>query len=275
MPNHASLQQTVLAAILRMLRPMVRILLRHGISHAEFADLAKLAYVDVSAREFAVEGRKQSVSRICVLTGLHRKEVNRVREKLANDDVTVAQLGRSARVISGWRNDPEFCDPSGQPKPLSMECEASFASLVKRYSGDMPVRALYDELLISGSVSDLSNGQVMLQRDSYIPQQSDEKLLQIMGISAADLMHTIEHNLNRADYEASRLQLVVDYNDIPQQHIDAFKRFSQGKTLSMLKELDAWLADHRADSASEPTKRLGFGAYYFENQIEAISRDDG
>ena len=110
MSSNSSLQQTVLAAILRMLKPIVRILLRHGISHAEFAELAKLAYVDVSEHEFGVEGRKQSVSRICVLTGLHRKDVNRIREKLSADDVEIEQLGRSARVISGWRADAEFCD---------------------------------------------------------------------------------------------------------------------------------------------------------------------
>ena len=67
------------AALLKLLRPLVRILLRNGVSHRTFAEIAKWGYVDVAHQEFGLEGRKQSISRVSVLTGLSRKEVMRVR----------------------------------------------------------------------------------------------------------------------------------------------------------------------------------------------------
>ena len=78
--------QALSAAVLRLLRPLVRILLRNGVSYSSFADLAKWVYVDVAMREFGVEGRKQSVSRVSIITGLSRKEVSRVHQLPKPDD---------------------------------------------------------------------------------------------------------------------------------------------------------------------------------------------
>ena len=72
-------QKPLVAAVLRLLRPLARILLRNGVSFSTFSDLAKWTYVDVAAREFGIEGRKQSTSRVSVITGLSRREVMRVR----------------------------------------------------------------------------------------------------------------------------------------------------------------------------------------------------
>ncbi|MBI5906288.1 MAG: hypothetical protein HZB86_12220, partial [Deltaproteobacteria bacterium] len=41
----------IYAAILRILRPVVRLLLRHGIPFGTFADLAKRVYIEVALEE--------------------------------------------------------------------------------------------------------------------------------------------------------------------------------------------------------------------------------
>ena len=74
-PKHA---QALSAATLRLLRPLVRILLRNNVSHRTFAELAKVAYVEVANAEFGIVGKKQTVSRIAILSGLTRKEVQRL-----------------------------------------------------------------------------------------------------------------------------------------------------------------------------------------------------
>ena len=107
------------AALLRLLRPLTRILLRNGISFGAFSDLAKWVYIDVASREFAIEGRKQSVSRVSVITGLSRREVMRVK-KLARPDIVASQKqhNRAARVIAAWRRESDFTDAKGNPAPL-------------------------------------------------------------------------------------------------------------------------------------------------------------
>ena len=241
------MQKTLNNAVIRILTPLVRVLLRHGVSHAEFSDLAKMVYVDVSDKDFQIQGRKQLIARICVLTGLHRKDVNKIKERLENDDLDVEQLGRAARVISGWIKDEDFHDKQGQPAILPLEGSHSFSELVKRYSGDMPVRAIFDELEQSGSVKKNNNNALELVSDAYIPHQSDEKLLQILGISASDLLNTMDFNLNRASDEESRLQLVVDYKDIPLSRIPPFKKHLEHESLSLVKKFNQWLSDNSHD----------------------------
>ncbi|HEY9148836.1 MAG TPA: DUF6502 family protein, partial [Gammaproteobacteria bacterium] len=80
------INKTLAAASLRLLRPLVRILLRNGVSYGAFADWVKWVFVDVADKEFALPGRKQTVSRVSVITGLSRKEVSRVQQLEAADD---------------------------------------------------------------------------------------------------------------------------------------------------------------------------------------------
>jgi Family of unknown function (DUF6502) len=72
------LKRALHAAVLRVLRPLVRLLLHHGVPYETFADLARWVYVDGAYKEFALANRKQSTSRVSVITGLNRKEVARL-----------------------------------------------------------------------------------------------------------------------------------------------------------------------------------------------------
>ena len=99
------------AAVLRLLRPLVRILLRNGVSYRTFSDFAKWVYVDVARKEFGIEGRKQTTSRVSVITGLSRKEVLRVRQLDRPDDQASSErYNRAARVIAAWRRENDFLD---------------------------------------------------------------------------------------------------------------------------------------------------------------------
>jgi hypothetical protein len=91
------LKEILASATLRILSPLIRILLRNGVPFGAFADLAKWAYVDVAFREFGIKGRKQSASRVSILTGLSRKEVSRLRNTEApSDAVDVDRYNRAA-----------------------------------------------------------------------------------------------------------------------------------------------------------------------------------
>ncbi|NRB42330.1 MAG: hypothetical protein HRU20_28320 [Pseudomonadales bacterium] len=271
----SQIQRILNNTVLRILKPLVRVLLRHGVSHAEFSELAKLAYVDVAENDFRIAGRKQSVARVCVLTGMHRKDVNNIRERLENDDFAVEQLSRAARVISGWTQDADFIDNAGNPLTLPMEAEFGFNQLVKRYSGDMPVRAILDELRQSGSISVNKDNEIELINTAYVPHQSDEKLLQILGISTADLLNTIDHNLNCVSDDQSRLQLVVDYKNISDEKAERFKLYSEREVFKTLKKLNKWFTENnQASDDNENKKRIGFGLYYFEGDVEKLSKEN-
>jgi hypothetical protein len=257
------------AAILRLLRPLVRILLRNGVSYSTFADYAKWVYVDVASQEFGIEGRKQTTSRVSVITGLSRKEVMRVRKLPKPDDsASTERYNRAARVIAAWRRDRNFLDAKGRPAPLPMTGpRVSFSELVKRFSGDVPVRATLDELIRVGAVERLEDGRINLLTRSYIPASSDADKLHILGTDVTHLISTIDHNL-KSDPTGPFFQRKVAYDNLPDEVLPVFRKLSAKRAQALLESLDRWLAQHDRDIT--PTvkgtgrNRAGIGIYYFE-----------
>ena len=257
------------AAILRLLRPLVRILLRNGVSYSTFADFVKWVYVDVASKEFGIKGRKQSTSRVSVITGLSRKEVMRVRKLSRPDDRESSEkYNRAARVIAAWRRDRNFLDAKGRPALLPMSGPgASFSELVKRFSGDIPVRATLDELIRVGAVKRLEDGRISLLTRTYVAESSDADKLHIMGTDVAHLMSTIDHNL-KSDHSGPFFQRKVAYDNLPDEVLPAFRKHSAKRAQILLESLDRWLAQRDRDVTPtvEGTGRnnAGIGIYYFE-----------
>ena len=257
------------AAVLRLLRPLVRILLRNGVSYSTFADFVKWVYVDVASKEFGIKGRKQSTSRVSVITGLSRKEVLRVRLLPRPDDhATTEKYNRAARVIAAWRRDRKFLDTEGKPALLPMAgSDVSFSELVKRFSGDVPVRATLDELIRVGAVERLEDGRVSLLTRSYVPEHSDADKLHILGTDVALLISTIDHNMNPSSV-GPFFQRKVAYNNLPDEVLPDFRKHSAKRAQTFLESLDRWLARHDRDvnATVRGTGRnqAGIGIYYFE-----------
>ena len=257
------------AAVLRLFRPLVRVLLRNGVSYRTFADFAKWVYVDVATKEFGIEGRKQSTSRVSVITGLSRKEVKRVRELPRPDDTaSVERYNRAARVIAAWRRESNFQDAEGNAAPLLLEgTGATFNELVKRFSGDVPVRAILDELIRIGAVERLEDGRVGLLVRAYVPESSDADKLHILGTDVGYLISTIDHNL-QADPMGPLFQRKVAYDNLPDEALPEFRELSAERAQVLLEKLDEWLAQRDRDVT--PTvkgtgrNRAGLGIYYFE-----------
>jgi hypothetical protein len=257
------------AAILRLLRPLVRILLKNGVSYRTFSDLIKWVYVDVARKEFGILGRKQSTSRISVITGLSRKEVTRVGQLTRPDDRTSIEMyNRAARVIAAWRRESKFLDAGGKPAPLPMAGPGvTFSELVKRYGGDVPARATLDELIRVGAVKQMEDGKIYLLTLAYIPESSDVAKLHILGADVAHLISTIDHNL-KPDPTGPRLQRKVSYDNLPDEVLPEFRKLSAKKAQSLLENLDRWLAQRDRDITPSVKgtgrNQAGLGVYYFE-----------
>lgn len=260
-------------AVGKLLKPLIRVLIRYGVSHGEFIDIAKRVYVDTAEREFVLSGRKQSISRVSMLTGINRKEVRRISQlaQLAEDDIN-ASYNRAVRIISGWSRDGDFADDQLRPLPLAVDAgSGSFTELVKRYSGDIPVRAVLDELLRVGAVFEDADGLIHLTADSaYVPHQDKDAQFDIMGSSVADLLATMDHNFESAA-ENTRLQLTTAYDNLPVAAVRRFKQISHDASVALLKEFDQWLSEHDRDAnvnvEGEGRLRAGIGIYYFEEEL--------
>lgn len=266
---HATPVRALSAATLQLLRPLVKILLRNNVSHRTFADLAKQVYVEVANAEFAIPGKKQTVSRIAILSGLTRKEVQQLLTLPSNSKfIANEEYHRASRVITGWLRDPKYGDGRGHPRPLSMEGRGgSFSQLVKRYSGDIPVRALLDELVRVGAVKQLRDGRIGLVTRGYIPRNGSVPKLRVLGADTADLIATIDHNIYGKPSKP-RFQRKLMYDNVPLEAASEFRTLAAAAGQELLEKLDRWLAhrDRDVNPASEGTGRVrvGLGMYQFE-----------
>lgn len=260
------------ASLVKLLRPLVRILLRYGVSFGDFAETARWVYVDVADKDFCLEGRKQSVSRISVITGLNRKDVTRLKQiNIHQDQDPSSGFNRAGRVIGGWVRDQAYNDKNGSPAVLPLEGKGqSFTALVKQYSGDMPVRAVLDELLRIEAVRRNDDGTIILLVKAYIPKNVDTEKIFILGDDGADLISTIDHNLD-AQNRPPFFQRKVVYDNVPFESIENFRTISGVSGQHLLEKLDEFLAANDRDInpavKGSGRMRVGMGIYYFEEDL--------
>ena len=272
MDSAPPLERAIDLAVARLLRPLFRVLLRHGKSYRAFEEVAKRTFVEVAMEDFGIPGKKPSVARASILSGLTRKEVQRLLQTAAPDDAATGEHhNRAARVLTAWVRDADFHDPQGQPRPLTVDGEVGFATLVKRHSGDMPVRAVLDELLRVGAVEQQADGRIALLARGYVPRRGAPEMVAMLGTDVADLIDTIDHNLHQAGEpgQAPRFQRKVMYRDVPSHALPAFRLLSAERAQTLLEQLDRWLnsaCSHEAPAGDpQPGARVGLGIYYFED----------
>jgi hypothetical protein len=238
--------------------------------------------VDVALKEFGIPGKRATTSRVSILSGLTRKDVQRLlapqAKAAAADDDAGEGYNRAARVLTGWARDADFVDAAGQPQVLhATEGAASFAALVKRYSGDMPARAVLDELVRVGAVRRRDDKTLELVTRAYVPQRSAPDKLAILGHDVADLIGTIDHNIEHGAADP-RFQRKLMYHRMDTATLPAFRRLSAERAQALLEELDRWLAAHDTvtpdDRPDPPRARVGMGIYYFEEPAGAPADEE-
>jgi hypothetical protein len=266
-----SVRKGLLGAYRRIMHPLVRILIRNGISYAEFAEVLKNVFVEVAERDFGIPNRRTSQSRIAILSGLTRKEVAKQKAILDSGDFDLSgNLNRVTRVLVGWHTDPQYTGPYGLPIELPFDSEAgmSFCDLVRRYSGDMAPRAMLDELLRVGAAEQLSSGSFRVLQRAYIPDSLHPDQLQRLGEVVSNFVNTVDFNMSRVDRTAGRFERVVYAdNGLDSRLLPAFERLLQVKGQQLLVELDNWLSSQEPTSSSHAKRirrvKTGVGIYHY------------
>ncbi len=268
--NKLTLEQTLQSAVMALLRPLVRILLKHGVAYDTFGDWSRWVYVDVADKEFGLPNRKQSASRVSIITGLSRKEVARIQDiVLFDEQAENEEYNRAARVISGWLRDYPG-EKDGEPAALHLnQGEKSFATLVKNYSGDMPARAVLDELMRVGATEKQADGMIRLLSKTYIPHTSDASKISIMGRDVSDLINTIDHNLSCKPEQAFFHRSVFS-NNLPDEALEMVRSETARHAQALLDIENKLLAKYDRDAAKDSggtgRNRATIGIYYFQDQ---------
>ncbi|THB64713.1 MAG: hypothetical protein D6B27_09815 [Gammaproteobacteria bacterium] len=261
------MKNTIYKIAVAMLKPLVRIMIKHDISYSELSNVLKHVYVDVAENDFALDGKKQTNSRISVLTGIHRKEVLRIKNEPLEVLKEKKEKGSASRIINGWVTDSDYLGNNNEPLVIPKKGERpSFSDLVNRYGADTPPGAILDEMVRLGLAEVTDDEAVHLLSKVYIPYKDIEQKLLIASRAVSNLLLTIDYNLECED-DNSRLQLSVTYDDVPQDVANVFRELSLRKSMDLLNLLNEWLNEREKNHKNEVAdgKNVGLGIYYFEN----------
>lgn len=260
-------QPPIVAAIRYLLRPLVRLLLSNSISFPTFCEHVRATYVQVAEDEFRLPSKPQTDSRISLLTGIHRREVSRLRnEKSAGINLS-QRASMSALLLTIWNGRPEYLDAQGLPAPLprlaSNHKGASFESMVQSVSKDFRARVVLDEWLRQGIVTLDSDDKVHLCADAFVQPQDMEEKIYYFGQNIHDHLAATVHNL--AENDAPFLERCVFYDKLSADSVKELANYSRQIGMKALNTVNKRAAElqKRDQGRQDAVYRTNFGVYNF------------
>jgi len=236
-------------ALAYLLRPLARIMLRHGMTAHEFTSIADAAFVAAARDVLTEQGKEPNFSRISSLTGLHRHAVSAIAgmdqsEHSASLATKHYQRNRLARVLSGWFENPDYTNADGRPRMLPFDGPApSFTSLVRQYSGDIYARIILDDLLRVKAVRMTRDGMVRVVSRRFSTGGADPEALHHLGEATRDLVSTLDHNLTAGPDDRLFEDAVVTLN-LPPDLVPLLRQLVARRGASFLEDIEGWLAQH-------------------------------
>lgn len=205
----------------QLLRPVVRFCLRRSIKLQRFVEVAKAVFIEVGVEELEKSNLAPSVSRLSVMTGVHRKDVDRLRmgttDESKGDDVLT-------RIIGHWQNSSEFSDRRGRPKVLHLSgAEGSFVELVHAVSKELNPYTILFELTRLQLVA-REEDSIRLTGSEYAPASDPREGFRLLALDTEDLLRAAEENVFHVPVPP-HLHLTTRYDNICPEFLPALRKW--------------------------------------------------
>ena len=271
-------KQELIEALRSILEPLVRLLIANGITFPAFSRVGKEVYIEVGTRDFSLPFKKQTDSRVALVTGITRKEIGQIRRGQVPRPASHENFsyGIATRVISRWVTERAYRDEAGEPLALAYDESGgspSFVTLVAEIGGDIPPRAVVDELVRAGAAELTPAGHVRLLQRGYIPAEAAAAKLAILGTDAAELIRAIAHNIESPRGEAF-VQRKVFYDNIGAEGVSDLRRQVREAGGKFVQEMNEAFArfdrDRNPEAPGGARQRAVLGLYYLDEEyVEA------
>lgn len=206
-----------------MLRPVIRLALRHSLHLQTLLDLVKKLLVEEAINELQKEGDTTSISRISAMTGVHRKDIANIRNQCAMDEgnLNIGQrrtLSVIQRVLNNWQAMIEFQETTGKPKVLSFGGKSSeFHRLVNSVSTDLNPYSVLFELERSGAAKKTENGLKLLAGIENL-KGNPLAAYTLLAQDIRDFSQAVEENIQNKDSDAN-LHIRTEYDNISADYL--------------------------------------------------------
>lgn len=259
-------RERILRACYSFLVPLVRFVLRSGISNKEFSELTRMAFVEVARQDYGIRGRPTNISRISAMTGIGRKEVRRVQQLIETFDRDPRlELSPLSDILHRWHTDANYLTENGTPRILTLHTgNRSFAQLVRECAGDVPIGAIKVELVRCGAVREDSFGNVEAVRRYVVPEDVDDKLIASMVFGLRGLASTIAFNSDPMRSGSPRFERIVQSDPIAPDRKEEIRASLEQRLERFTEEVDDLFASSTVSVSSG--ERVAIGVFYYEDQ---------
>lgn len=267
----------LILALRRILSPLVRLMLAHGITYQFASEILKQSLVESVDQEFRLKGEPTSDSRISLLSGIHRKDVKRLRQPLADDIDIPPSVSMGSRLVALWLSKAPFVDENDQPRPLprlrSAGGDTSFENLARQVSTDIRSRVILDELLRTEVVHMDEEDRVCLKTEAFLPKDGQDEQMYYLGHGIGD--HLKAASLNILGTTPPYLERVVHYEQLTPDAVETLRALAEKSGMQALKAVNrkAMEETQRKPEQGQPLQRMSFGIYFYHEPSQARDKD--
>jgi len=274
-------QAAFVQALRRVLRPLVRLMLAHGITFQYLSEMLKGLYVEVAGRDFRIDDKPPTDSRISLMSGVHRKDVSRLRAaQQADAPLTPSVVSLGANLVAVWLGSPTYLDEAGQPLALprfkSEGGERSFEALVASVNSDIRSKVVLDEWLRLGVVRIDDDKRVCLNADAFVPTEGFDEKAFYFGHNLHDHLAAAAHNLQGLQPPFMDRSVHYDALQAPSVQALAKQALDLGMKALLAVNKSAMQAEQN-DATTTPAgapQRMTFGVYFYTEPAEIVSAKD-
>lgn len=266
----------MLARVLVVLRPLVRLLVRHGVTYPALAAALKRVFLDAARAELRQRGMAQTDSAVTLLSGVHRRDVrtlSRSGEAESAAEALPAPLGIAAEVVARWLQRSPLAEAGARRLPRAGD--EGFDALVAEVSSDVRPRAVLDELVRLGVARD-DGDTVQLVRSGFAPDRALEASSLLMAQNLHD--HAAAAAANVAG-EGNFLEQAVYVDEIGAESAARLQRaaitaWKRAFAEVMDEARSRFEADARELPAEARDHRARFGVYFYSEREAAAEPTD-
>lgn len=258
------------AGFARVVRPLAAVMVHNGMTIAQATEALKQAML---AAALARAGETATDSQLSLLTGLHRKDVRRLRG-LGPAPAKPPAINAAATVLAIWAHHPAFQDKQGASialRPRGGPDAPGFDDLVKAARVDLPPATVLAYVLEAGAVRHRAQGD----------GQQLELVRQTLGLEGRDAdrqeayVRNIEAHLAVAAGNmtegAQAFERALHVNQLSDGSLEALRREAEDAAQQMLERLNRRaleLQERDRAEGEEPTGRFALGAYVLAKKPE-------
>lgn len=264
-------QAALVKAVHLLCKPLIRLLIEKGMTFPQFRELMKALYVETADAHFSLDGNKPSDSRIFVLTGVHRKDIKRIRQQSEQDKPQVtSSASLSGELVARWTSMPEYLDNNGKPRRLlksEKNNEPGFDQLVSSVSKDVRPRVVLDEWLRLNIVR-MQDDYVVLNKSAFVANKEFNEMAYYLGHNVHDHLASCTNNI--LDESDPMLERSVYYASLTEASVNKLRTIASKKGNELLQQINKqaikfYDADKNKDDANH---RMRLGVYWYQTQLE-------